>query len=146
MKNLLDDPARREMLSRLDSLRADSAPRWGSMDVGRMLCHLTESMRMGVGDLGVKSQRMRAFQRFPLKHLILYVLPFPKGAPSAPELLTGKPAQFDADRDTLRGQMESFSERCVGGAEHPLFGVLDAREWGALAFKHMDHHFRQFGA
>lgn len=145
MKNLLDDGARREILGRLDSLRADSAPRWGKMDAGRMLCHLSESMRMGFGELSVKSKGMRAFQRFPLKHLIVYVLPFPKGAPTAPELLAKKPERFDADRDTLRQLLAGAPERCKGGAEHPLFGVLGAREWGALGYKHVDHHFRQFG-
>jgi hypothetical protein len=27
----------------------------------------------------------------------------------------------------------------------PLFGPLTGREWGALAYKHADHHLRQFG-
>ncbi|MGH9801334.1 MAG: DUF1569 domain-containing protein, partial [Blastocatellia bacterium] len=29
--------------------------------------------------------------------------------------------------------------------EHPAFGKLSTKDWGALTYKHMDHHFRQFG-
>jgi hypothetical protein len=29
--------------------------------------------------------------------------------------------------------------------EHPAFGRLSGRAWGALVYRHMDHHLRQFG-
>ena len=29
--------------------------------------------------------------------------------------------------------------------EHPKFGPLTQSEWGRLAWKHRDHHLRQFG-
>jgi hypothetical protein len=45
------------------------------MDVAGMLRHLHLSTRMAVGELDVPSANKRAFQVFPLKHLILYVLP-----------------------------------------------------------------------
>jgi hypothetical protein len=144
MKNLLDAATQAQMVTRLGALRADSKPRWGRMDAGSMLCHLNASLRMALSELPVRSKRMKAFHGFPLKHLMLYVLPFPKGAPTAPELLAGKPTGFAADRDALGALTMRFAV-CAGGAEHPLFGVLSAREWGALQWKHMEHHLRQFG-
>ena len=48
------------------------------MDVVSMLQHLRLSTRMALGELPVPSANKRVFQRFPLKHLILCVLPFPK--------------------------------------------------------------------
>jgi hypothetical protein len=45
-----------------------------------MLRHLRLAASMAVGELSVPSANKRAFQVFPLKQLILYVLPFPKGA------------------------------------------------------------------
>src|SRR5690349_14639038 len=29
--------------------------------------------------------------------------------------------------------------------EHPVFGALTGRAWGALGWRHLDHHLRQFG-
>ena len=29
--------------------------------------------------------------------------------------------------------------------EHPAFGRLARRAWGVLAYRHLDHHLRQFG-
>ena len=31
-------------------------------------------------------------------------------------------------------------------AEHFVFGHMNAKEWGVLAHKHIDHHLKQFGA
>lgn len=28
---------------------------------------------------------------------------------------------------------------------HPAFGNISTNEWGIAAYKHMDHHLRQFG-
>jgi hypothetical protein len=29
--------------------------------------------------------------------------------------------------------------------EHPAFGRMSRRVWGVLGYRHLDHHFRQFG-
>ena len=103
---------------------------------------------MALGELPVRPKNKRAFQTFPLKHLALYVIPFPKGAPTAPELLAGQPGDFEADRARLRALLEQFGtgpEEGPGPA-HPLFGPLSRKEWGVLVYKHTDHHLRQFSA
>jgi hypothetical protein len=147
MASLYDAAQRNAILARLAALTPDSSARWGRMSVGQMLCHLSDSMRMGLGELPVKSKGKRAFQVFPLKQLILYVLPFPKGSPTAPELLSTPPAEFQADQERLRGLLL----KCAGmagagmGPEHPLLGRLSRAEWGVLGAKHVDHHFTQFG-
>jgi hypothetical protein len=91
---------------------------------------------------------MRGFQVFPLKHLLLYVLPFPHGAPTAPELLVREPEPFEAVRQSLLELLErAGTEPMQGqGPVHPLFGQLTRREWGVVLHKHMNHHLTQFGA
>ena len=89
---------------------------------------------------------------FPLKHLILYVLPFPKGAPTAPalkpELKPNAVASFEEEREALLELLERIGTglREGVGPTHPLFGPLSWREWGVTTYKHADHHLRQFGA
>jgi hypothetical protein len=118
------------------------------MDVTGMLQHLRLSARMALGELTVPCANKRAFQVFPLKHLILYVLPFPKGAPTAPELKPGVPASLEEERAAVLGLLERIGTgpREGTGPAHPLFGPLTWREWGVATYKHADHHLRQFGA
>jgi hypothetical protein len=135
-------------LSPIGSVTSASVPRWGQMDAKAMLTHLKRSAPMALGDLPVECKSKRVFQVFPIKHLILHVVPFPRGAPTAPELLVPDAASFDA----LRSELVSFVERIGAGPRdgdgpvHPLFGRLSFREWGVATYKHTDHHLRQFGA
>jgi hypothetical protein len=149
MGSILNNTERSAIVSRMQSLSASSTARWGSMDVLGMLQHLRLSARMTLGELPVPSSNKRAFQMFPLKHLILYVLPFPKGAPTAPELKPGvATAAFAEERAALLELLERIGTgpREGAGPAHPLFGPLSWREWGAVTYKHADHHLKQFGA
>ena len=146
-KTLHSAEHRAELLRRLGALSPESRPAWGQLSVGRMLCHLGDSMRMGLGELETRSKGKRAFQRFPLKHLVLYVLPWPKGAPTAEELLSTQPSEFEADVTRLRALVDRIGEERERSSwpEHPLFGPLTKAQWGHLGYRHMDHHLRQFG-
>jgi hypothetical protein len=118
------------------------------MDVTGMLQHLRLSTRMALGELPVTSANKRALQVFPLKHLILYVLPFPKGAPTARELKPVDAASLEEERAALLELLERMATDIPDGGvpAHPLFGPLTWREWGVATYKHTDHHLKQFGA
>ena len=149
MGTILNSDDRAEIANRLRSLTESSNARWGSMSVAGMLEHLCLSARMALGELSVPSANKRVFQKFPVKQLILYVFPFPKGAPTAPALKpTASAAPFEEERAALLEMVERIGTAPLEGAwpAHPLFGPLTRREWGALTYKHIDHHLRQFGA
>jgi len=147
MGSILNEVDREKICNRLRSLSVSSSRRWGTMDVVSMLQHLRLSARMTVGELSVPSVNKRPFQVFPLKHLLLYVLPFPKGAPTAPELKPVVAESFEEERAALLELLELIGTGpCDGtGPTHPLFGPLTWREWGVVTYKHADHHLRQFG-
>jgi hypothetical protein len=148
MGSILNDVDRTAILQRIGSVTSASVPRWGQMNVKAMLNHLRQSALMALGELSVASKSKRAFQVFPIKHLILHVVPFPKSAPTAPELLVVPDA---ASIDAIRSELVSLVERIGAGPRegdgpvHPLFGRLSFREWGVATYKHTDHHLRQFG-
>src|SRR6185503_13075567 len=148
MGSILNDDERTAICQRIGSVTSGSVPRWGQMDAKAMLTHLKQSALMALGELPVASKSKRAFQVFPIKHLILYVAPFPKGAPTAPELLVTDAASVDAIRSELVSLLERIGSgpREGYGPDHPLFGRLSFREWGVATYKHTDHHLRQFGA
>ena len=84
--------------------------------------------------------------QFLLRPLFIHLLPFPKGAPTAPLLLARAPTTWDRDVAALRAAIEAVREPLAGAPlpEHPAFGKMSARDWGVLRYKHTDHHFRQF--
>jgi DinB superfamily len=142
-----DPELRKSFVARLAKLTPDSKPRWGKMSAAAMAAHLNDSARMALADLPVKSKGAR-LRYWPVKQLILFVLPFPRGAPTAPELIARcDTASLDEEQKQFAALMDrlgTVSETTRLG-EHPAFGVLTHKEYGALIAKHTEHHFRQFG-
>jgi hypothetical protein len=146
MKTFWDAETRDDALARIDRLTEGSRPAWGAMTAERMLSHLAESMKMSIGELPCQSKNL-PIRFFPLKQLIIYVFPFPKGSPTSPELLAGAQTPVDGLKSELRALVAKFAARreARDWPIHPAFGRLSTRAWGALTAKHFEHHLRQFG-
>jgi hypothetical protein len=111
-----------------------------------MVVHLSDALKMALGELPVPSRKTPL--RYPvIKQLIIYLMPWPKGAPTAPELLARVPAAWNGEVVALGALVEKFANRPAGEKwpPHPAFGSMTGRAWGVLAYRHCDHHFRQFG-
>jgi hypothetical protein len=74
-------------------------------------------------------------------------LTWPKGVKTVPEsdqeLGGTKPAEWDRDLAELLRRIDAFKP--FDGCPHPMFGPLTGTEWNVWAFRHADHHLRQFG-
>ncbi len=146
MKSLWDETDRLEILKRSESVAESARPLWGRMSAPGMLAHLSQSLKMAVGELPTKSKRL-PLRYFPLKQLVVYAIPFPKNAPTAPELLEASDQPFATSRQEIRRLIPGFVANAgKPWPEHPAFGKLNERAWGVLVYRHMDHHLRQFGA
>jgi hypothetical protein len=142
------DPVFRESLvARARRLTADATPMWGKMNAAGILAHVNDSYRMALGDLYVKSKNL-PLRYPPIKQLIIYVAPFPKGAPTAPELIARcSSANLAEEQQAYAGLVARLAAVTPGTAlqDHPAFGKLTHRAYGVLIARHTDHHFRQFG-
>lgn len=147
MKTLFNEQARGAILSRIHSVTADSQPRWGKMNAERMLTHLVESMRMTIGEL-VPKPRWLPIRYPPLRQLLVYWLPWPKGLPTGEELMPSNPRTMEESKRELTRLLAEIGTRAAHKKwpEHPAFGKLSGRGWGVLGWRHIDHHLRQFGA
>lgn len=145
-KTLFDGEARGGLLSRVGQVNAESRAHWGKMNAEQMLTHLVESMRMALGEISPKPKNL-PIRHPPLRQLIVYWLPWPKGSPTAPELLPSNSRALDESKRELARLVERIGERAsaTDWPEHPAFGKLSRRGWGVLGWRHMDHHLRQFG-
>ncbi len=139
--------ARATLLARLDRITPASPRHWGTLTPVGMLAHLSECARMALGELVIPPKRT-PLRMPPLRHAIIHWLPFPKGAPTAPELVARAGEDCAGEAAALRTLVERFAQtqEALTSAVHPAFGHLSQRDWGVLVHKHMDHHLRQFGA
>ena len=70
MKSLLNARDRNEILERLAKVRPNSQSRWGKMSAHQMICHLSDSLRAGLGEKYI-SPSTNLFTRTILKTLAL---------------------------------------------------------------------------
>jgi hypothetical protein len=143
MPTIWNDRARENLLARFARLEAGAQPRWGKFTAGKMVKHCADGIRMAMGDLAV--QRKASPLEWPLvKHVVIFVAPWPQGAPTAPELIPER----DLSLPVAMAELKSALLRLRGAERlrpHPAFGKLSHFSWGWLIHKHLDHHLRQFG-
>ena len=138
--------------ARLDRLRPASPRRWGRMSPQQAVCHLTDSFRIVLGDRETAFRADGLLNRTVGRVLALTLpVPWPKGLPTSPEAdqeaAGTPPGAFDDDVAALRIWMARFREQGGRGlAPHVALGPLTPAEWGRWGYRHVDHHFRQFGA
>lgn len=147
MTSIFEPSAREELLRRVATLTPDTPARWGKFNSTRMLAHVNDGLRMAIGDLPVKARPSFLRNAF-VRYLVIYVFPFPKGAPTAPELLArADRAEFGAERAAFVELVAKVGSQ--GGRhswpDHPAFGPMTRKDWGALGYKHVHHHLTQFG-
>ena len=147
MKTFWDPAARDEICRRMERLTPDTRPQWGKMTASQMVAHLNDAMRRAIGELPCAPKNV-PIRFFPLKQLLIYALPWPKGAPTAPELLArGDAAQFEQEKAAFPQVVGRLAAKPASDRwpAHPAFGPLTYRAWGVLKYRHADHHLRQFG-
>ena len=111
-----------------------------------MLWHCNQVLKTSLRDVQVAPRR----PPFPVPVLkfMLFRMPWPHGAPTAPEYTTDVPRDFGAERKQCLELIDRFVARKIeeGGWGPAVFGEITGREWSGLQAKHLDHHLKQFGA
>jgi hypothetical protein len=153
MKTLRRASDHAEVLARLRRLRPDSRRRWGRMTAPQMVCHLTDAFRNLLGERPVAphSGKPSLLQRTLVKWIALDApVNWPRGIKTRPdadqELGGTPPSNFQDDVAALERACERFlAADPTRRRAHFMFGPLSEAEWGRWAYRHMDHHLRQFG-
>jgi hypothetical protein len=148
--SLFDEQKRAKIVARINSLQPGSQAQWGKMNCNQAICHLTDQFRGMFGES--EPTHLNSFmKKTVVKWLALYVISVPKNIPTLPEFDQDKkgtqPTDFESDRATLLGYIDKFVSAPADfkWSAHGAFGRLNRNEWNLLAYKHLDHHLRQFG-
>lgn len=145
MKSILDQPAREELITRINLLDENSKAQWGKMNVYQMLKHCVLCEELYLGKTKHKRAFMgRIFGKTGLKNILREDRPFPRSAPTSDA--------FKVKEES--GDVESEKKRWIALIEeygnysndfvHWFFGPMDKDQVGQFVYKHNDHHLKQF--
>jgi hypothetical protein len=146
MKSVFEKPAQEELCRRLEHLEERTSGVWGKMNAAQMLAHCTATMQVPVGDLKVR-RTFISLIGWMFKGMIVSKRPFSKNSPTSDEFMIRSQRDFEQEKKRFT---ESFNKLAQGPSavtchDHPFFGKITSEEWGYLMYKHLDHHFTQFG-
>lgn len=137
-------------LERLSKLTPETKPVWGKMNASQMLAHLNVAYDICYGKLPVKNG---AFAKFMLKLFVKGMVttdkkPYPKNGRTADEFVISGERDFEREKSKLIEYIKETEKNGVAyfeDKESVSFGKMSAKEWSVQFYKHMDHHFQQFG-
>ncbi len=148
--NTFDPSTTKSVLDRLEKISIDTQPQWGKMNVAQMLAHLNVAYDFSNGKLVAKNSwlakiMLKAF----VKKIVVGEKPYAKNSRTAPDFLITDSKEFELEKEKLIANIkdtEQKGEKHFEGKESASFGPLTAKEWSNMFYKHLDHHFTQFGA
>ena len=151
MKTVAEPDVLRSLKQRLGAIHDGSVRRWGTLTPHEMLCHLGDATAMV---LGLRPRKGPALDRHrPLvKGVGLWSpLPWPHGWQTNPSLDPKSEGTRPSDlaKDVARAVegLDGIAAAVPGSLvpAHGFFGTMSVRDWQRWAYRHTDHHLRQFG-
>lgn len=146
MKSIFDKEVQAEIIRRAKTLKTYSVRLWGKMSVEQMLWHLSAQLRIGLGDIAMKPWFNKIISRIAVWTFGIRI-PWSNNLMTAKEMKNDNPASFQVEQDNFLITFDRFLAKAehFKYSPHPIFGEMSREEWGKIAYKHIDHHFRQFG-
>lgn len=138
------------ILNRVDHLTPTSRPLWGKMSVGQMLAHCNVTYELTYENIHPKPNFiLRLLLKLFLKGIVTGDKPYKKNSPTGGAFMIKETKDFEFEKKRLiafiqRTQQEG--EAAFEGRDYVSFGILSAKEWNHMLYKHLDHHLSQFGA
>lgn len=151
MKTVADPDVVQSLKGRLAALTPDSPRRWGTLTAHEMLCHLGDAEEMALR-MRPRNRPVPVRRRPILKWLGLWTpMRWPRGwrtnPHQDPRVEGTRPSSFAADRNRAASGLDMLAAPGSHPLEtaHGLFGRMSTTDWQRWAYKHADHHLRQFG-
>lgn len=147
--NTFDSSTTDSVLARLEKISANTQPLWGKMNVAQMLAHLNVAYDFSNGKLETKNSWLaKIMLKTFVKKIVVGDKPYTKNSRTAPDFLITDSKEFEIEKVKLIANIKETEEKGKDhfeGKESASFGPLTAKEWSNMFYKHLDHHFTQFG-
>ena len=146
MKTIFDDANRQQLVARIGMLNDNSKAQWGKMTVYQMLKHNTLWEEMMLSNKQCKQVFIgRLFGKTALKSMVKDDTPMKKNMPTVKGFDVKGNGDVAAEKSKWVMLLQQHAQLHAAGSWHPFFGFVTREQGGCLAYKHTDHHLRQFG-
>lgn len=147
MKTMLNIEDRNALVARLTTLTGTETPLWGKMNVSQMVEHCIRWEEVMTGERKTKRILLGyLFGRMALKSMIGDDKPVKQNFPTLKELIIEDAGEsFEVQKEKWTGLVQGYAHPANIKYIHPFFGKMTLEEVGRMAYKHTDHHLRQFG-
>lgn len=147
--NTFDPKTTEETLTRLEKLNHTTIPQWGKMNVAQMLAHLSIPYDIAYGK---QQSNPSGFAKLMLKLFVKNIVvgdkPYSKNSRTSPDFIVADERNFETEKARLISNIketEAKGKSYFEGKDSSAFGKLTAQKWSVQFYKHLDHHFKQFG-
>ena len=150
MKSIFDEINRAALITRIKTINENSRSQWGKMNVYQMLKHCTiwEEWIQGKNKRTYKQELLGfIFGKLALKSMIKDEKPFKRNVPTSASFKVKElNGDIEFEKKKWISLIEGYENYSNPGFIHDFFGKMTKEQIGILAYKHSDHHLRQFNA
>lgn len=146
MRTILDPAIRGALIERIDHLSEKNTAQWGKMSLSQMIRHCIFWEEMALGKRRFKQALIgRIFGKIALKTVLRDEKPLRKNSPSIRDfIITDNNYDLEKEKKQWIKTIEEYGQLSNPGFIHPFFGKMTEEQIGWMAYKHIDHHLRQF--
>jgi len=149
MKSIFEKDSYNELANRLDKLNSNSTALWGKMTVEQMLVHCRKTVEYAMGDSELQAPHpIKIFLANFTKASLYNDKPFKKNLSTIKDFVINEHDNFDVEKKRLKliiRRMHTSEKFFFPYTYHQVYGRLEPYMWGQSVYKHLDHHFKQFG-
>ena len=150
MKTIFDKTTRDELIDRISTLTESSTAQWGKMSVYQMTKHCTiwDEWVLGTKNPTYKQEFLGlVFGKRALKSIMKVDKPLKKNIPTSSAFTVKEnDGDVEAQKKIWMNLIAEYAQFSNPDFIHDFFGKMTKEEIGVFAYKHSDHHLRQFGA
>jgi len=144
---MFDRSTRDELMTRIDLLNSNCKPKWGKMNVYQMAKHCTiwDEWVLGKNNPEYKQELLgRIFGKMALKNFVKDDRPLKKNMPAGNLVVRDNDGTIDFQKKLWMERVAEYETYSNPRFIHDFFGKMTIDEIGIFAYKHSDHHLRQF--
>lgn len=149
LPNIFKKEVSDQVFQRIISLKPNTTPIWGKMNVAQMLAHSSVMFELVYEN---KQPRLNPIVKFSLKTFVKKTVtnekPYKKNSQTVPAFVINDERNLEAEKARLIeyiNKTQKLGEANVDKKDSHSFGVLSKTEWNNIFYKHLDHHLTQFG-
>ena len=148
MATIFDKSTREGLIARINNVNQDSNAQWGKMNVYQMLKHCTSWDEWVLGTHKPKYKQSflgLLFGKLALKSSVESDKPMQKNMPAGFLAVKEESGDVTLQKQKWIHRMNEYASYDNPDFVHDFFGRMTKEQIGRFAYKHADHHLRQFG-